>query len=319
MIRASLFLSASLAALLGAASPGELAVAQSWQAENLLDDSRFEAAVEAFAASIPTLTTQFGEAHTRTLIAINNYATGLLQLNRGGEAEAVLRDALDRRQRAGLGEDTNLAATLNNLGEALLMNGRPTAAIAIHERALALRRRLYPDGTPEIASSLTNLAEALRQANELTRARALFEQAADLWAAPARGHTGIGSLPLMPGYARAKNSLGLLYDAENKRKPAEEAYTQALSASLRAYGASHEFSATLHFNLAGHYAQHGDWRRADDHCRQAINVFELRPAFHDEDLAAALRLHASILDHLHGRKSEAGALRRRADSILSVR
>src|SRR5688572_27907077 len=82
---------------------------QSLQAEKLLDESRFDAAIRVYASAIPSLTATFGEAHVRTLIAINNYATALLQMNQGGEAETILRDALDRRQRAGLGEDDNLA------------------------------------------------------------------------------------------------------------------------------------------------------------------------------------------------------------------
>jgi len=295
------------------------AVQQSLQAERLFDESRFDAAIRAYASAIPSLTAAFGEANVRTLIAINNHAAALLQVNRAGEAETILRDALDRRQRAGLGEDDNLAATWSNLGEALLMTGRTTAAIVMHERALALKQRLHPGGHPEIASSMTNLGEALRQSGELTRARSMFERAGELWAAPARGRTGAAAVPLMPGYARAKNSLGLLLDAESDRKPAEESYLQALQASTQAYGPMHEFTATLHHNLAGHYAQYSDWKRADEHCRKALNVYELRPPFRDNQLAQALQLHATILERLRGRKQEAKAQRQRADAILTLR
>ncbi|MEP7361717.1 MAG: tetratricopeptide repeat protein [Acidobacteriota bacterium] len=294
------------------------AVEQSWDAEHLLDESRFEAAIRTYAASIPSLTATLGEAAPRTLIAINNYATALLQMNRGAEAETALRDALDRRQRAGPGEDQILAATWNNLGEALVLAGRFKAAVVVHERALALRQRLNPDLHPEIASSLNNLAEALRQAGELTRARLLFNQAADIWAGPAKGKTGAAAVPMMPGYARTKNSLGLLYDTEQKRPEAEEAYTQALQASLQAYGPAHEYTATLHYNLAAHYFLFNDWSRAEKHCRQALDVFELRPAFHDEQLAEALQLHADILERLRGRKREAKAQRQRAGAMLSL-
>jgi hypothetical protein len=122
----------------------------------------------------------------------------------------------------------------------------------------------------------------------------------------------------MPGYARAQNSLGLLHDAESNRKPAETAYLQALNTSMAAYGPMHEFTATLHFNLAGHYVQYTDWKRAEEHCRKALDVFEIRPEFHDDQLAQALELHADILGHLHGRKREAKAQRQRAGAIMSL-
>lgn len=306
------------AVLFAAPAAKDEAAQQSWQAEKLFDESRFAAAVKEYAASIPALTSAFGEANPRTLIAINNYAAALLQINRAAEAEAALRDALDRRERAGLGEDSTLAASWSNLGDALLLGGRVKAAVAMHERALALRERLYNAGNPEIASSMTSLAEALRQSGEFTRARALFEQSAALWAAPAKGKTGAAALPIMPGYARNQNSLGLLLDAESNRKPAETAYLQALHSSMAAYGPMHEFTATLQFNLAGHYAQYSDWKRAEEHCRKALDVFELRPEFHDDQLAQALELHAEILEHLRGRKREAKAQRQRAGAILSL-
>jgi tetratricopeptide (TPR) repeat protein len=298
--------------------PGVVAQ-QSLQAEKLLDESRFDAAIRVYASAIPSLTATFGEAHVRTLIAINNYATALLQMNQGGEAETILRDALDRRQRAGLGEDDNLATTWSNLADALLMMGRTTASIVMHERALALRQRLYPDGHPEIAFSMTSLGEALRQSGELTRARSMFERAVELWAAPARGRKGAAAVPLMPGYARAKNSLGLLLDAGEDRKQAEESYLHALQVTIQAYGPIHQFTATLHHNLAGHYSQYSDWKRADEHCRKALTVYELRPGFHNAQFAQALQLHATILERLRGRKQEARAQRKRADAIMTLR
>jgi len=298
----------------------ERAAAQAaWTAEELYDARRYESAVTAYGEAVRALTAAFGEAHTRTLIAMNNMAAALLQIGRGGEAETALRDALARRERAGLGEDENLAVTWTNLGEALLLNGRTTASVAVHERALALKQNLHPAQHPEIAMSLTNLAEALRQAGELTRARALFEQAARAWAVPARGQAGAASMPLMPGFARAKNSLGLILDAEGLGRHAESAFIEALEASARTYGARHEFTATIQFNLAGHYAQSGEWKSAEEHCSHALNVYEVLPAFNDSRLAQALNLHASILDHIGGRKAEAKAQRRRAGEILSFR
>ena len=37
-------------------------VKQSWQAEGLLDEARYEAAIQAYATSIPALTATFGES-----------------------------------------------------------------------------------------------------------------------------------------------------------------------------------------------------------------------------------------------------------------
>lgn len=326
-MRATLLLSVLLsAAVLGKGDPltpaaeaqRQSAIRESWQAERLHDAFRHAEAAQAYARAVAALTAAFGEAHPRTLIALNNHASALLELNRAGEAETVLRDALQRRQRAGLGEDDCLAATWNNLGEALLVTGRVTASISLHERALALRQRLLPAGHPEIAASLTHLGEALRQNGELTRARGLLEQAIPLWAAPATGQTGAAAMPLMPGYARAWNSLALLHDADGRRRQAERALLEALTSSARAYGPKHEFTATLHFNLAGHYSQHKDWTRAEAHCRNALDVYELQPAHQDAKLGLALSLHAQVLGQISGRKREAQAQRKRAAAILAL-
>jgi len=297
----------------------EQAIRESWEAERLHDQFRHIEAAQAYARAVASLTAAFGEAHERTLIALNNHASALLEMNRAAQAEVVLRDALDRRQRAGLGEDETLAATWNNLGEALLVTGRVTAAAAMQERALTLRMKLLPPDHPEIAASLTHLGEALRQSGELTRSRKLLEQAVELWAAPAKGRTGPAALPLMPGYARALNSLAMVHDAENRPRQATTAFLAALAASTRSYGPRHEFTATLHFNLAGHYGQHQDWKRAEEHCRKALDVFELQPAHQDSKFGLALTLHAKILDQMNGRKREAEAQRRRAAEILSLR
>ncbi|MBN8732715.1 MAG: tetratricopeptide repeat protein [Acidobacteria bacterium] len=295
------------------------AIRHSWRAERLHDAFRHTEAAQAYARAVDALTAAFGEAHPRTLVALNNHASALLELNRAAEAETVLRDALDRRQRAALGEDDCLAATWNNLGEALLATGRVAAAISLHARALALRQRLLPAAHPEVVASLTHLGEALRQNGELTRARGLLEQAVPLWAAPATVQTGAAAMPLMPGYARALNSLALLHDAEGRRREAERALLNALASSARAYGPKHEFTATLHFNLAGHYSRRQDWKRAEAHCRKALNVFELQPSHQDSKFGLALSLHAQVLDQISGRKREAQAQRKRAAAILSLR
>lgn len=296
----------------------EEAVRLSWEAERLYDHFRYPDAAEAYAKAIPALGAAFGEAHARTLIALNNRASALLEINRPAEAETALRDALDRRQRANLAEDETLAATWSNLGEALLATNRVTASIALHERALALRQRLLPPGHPEIAASLTRLGEALRQNGELTRARTLLEQASTLWAAPARKLTGAAAMPLMPGYALALNSLAMVHDAEGRHGEAERAWLEALQSTMRTYGPRHAINATLHLNLASHFGDRHDWKRAERHCRSALAVLELEPPQQDGKFAIALNLHARILDQLSGRKREAQAQRKRAAEILAL-
>lgn len=296
-----------------------VAVGKAWDAEQLLDGARPEAAVEAYTKAIPKLAATFGEAGARTLVAMNNLAAALLELNRPAEAEALLRDVLDRRQRAALPEDLTLAVTWANLGEAFLASGKLNAAVAQHEKALALKRRLFSPGDPEIANSLTGLGEALRQSGELTRARKVLDEALSVWAAPAKGRTGAASLPLMPGYGHVQNSLGMLHDAEGRRGDAERAFLAALETSQAVYGTRSMFTAIIEFNLAGHYALFGDWKRADAHCRRALEVYELQPAHQDDRLQVALSLHALVLDKISGHKEEARAQRQRANTIRALR
>lgn len=296
-----------------------VAADRAWEAERLHTAARLDVAAREYAESIPKLTEAFGEAGARTLVAMNNLAAALLELNRPGEAETLLRDALDRRQRAGLAEDSTLAITWANLAEAFLASGKAGAAIVQHEKALELKRRLFPSADPEIAASLNGLGEALRQNGACTRARKLLDEAVALWSAPAKGHSGAAALPLMPGFGQAQNSLGLLHDTEGRHGDAERAFLAALETSTAAYGARSEFTATIEFNLAGHYARRSDWKRADAHCRRALQVFELQPAHRDDRLGLALILHGTILDKMRGHKEEARAQRRRASTIRALR
>lgn len=281
----------------------------SWEAEALYDQARFEAASAAYARVIPLLDAEFGQSHPRSLIAINNHAAALLLLNRGTEAETILRDALDRRAHARLPDDESAATTYGNL-EAFTLQGKFAASIQMHERALSIRRGLHPTDL-SVAESLHNLGESLRRSGELTRAAQHLHAAIRLWK-PA------SSAPFMSGYAKSLNSLGLLLSTQGQTAQAEHAFLEATQAAEAAHGTVHEIPASIHYNLAAHYRTTNNWPSADRHCRTALNVYELLPAHHDPKLAIMLEIHAEILSHLSGRAQEAKGQRARARAIFAL-
>jgi len=301
---------AFLVASISLAAPREDAVQLSWQAEAFYDQSRFEAASAVYARVTPLLATEFGPDHLRTRIATNNHAAALLQLGRGADAESILRDVLLRRETTQSPDDETAAAAYNNLGEAFLLQEKISAAVQTHQRALDIRRQLSPDSAA-CAESLHNLGEALRRSGEQTRAAKLLEEATRLWRPS-------NSAPLMPGFAKSLNSLGLVLSAQGEMAHAERAFLEALHVSEQAYGMRHEIPASIHYNLAAHYQKERNWTLAEHHCRSALNVYELLPGYNDPKLAIMLEMHAQILSHLAGRSGEAKGQRGRARAIRSL-
>ena len=113
-----------------------------------------------------------GEDHSGTLIAANNYAAALNDLQRFEEAKALLRSTLPVAQRV-LGESHDLTLTMRKISAAVLCNDPGATlddmreAVTTLEESERVARRVYGGAHP-LASGIEH---ALRNARAALRAR----------------------------------------------------------------------------------------------------------------------------------------------------
>ncbi|MBL37249.1 MAG: hypothetical protein CMP07_02450 [Xanthomonadales bacterium] len=164
----------------------------------------------------------------RTATLVNNLGLMHYLQGRPGEAEPLLRDALERRRQILPVGHPDVAQTLTNLGLMLKDYGSAEAAVEFLREALEVRRAgLQPDHY-RIGQAMLNLAIALRESGEPTDAEDLFRQSLDRLAQHlgadhpqvAVVHTEMGTLWLDTGRAdRAEAAFRRSLDIRRKRLP----------------------------------------------------------------------------------------------------
>ena len=114
-------------------------------------------------------------------ICLSNLASLLQETNRFGEAEPLMRRALEIDV-AALGEQhPNVAVRLNNLAQVLNDTNRIEEAEPLMRRALGDRRGRLWRATPEpVAIRLNNLASLLLDTNRIEEAEPLMRRALEI-------------------------------------------------------------------------------------------------------------------------------------------
>jgi tetratricopeptide (TPR) repeat protein len=101
----------------------------------------------------------------------------LFKLQRLDEAEALLREALERTQRV-LGPDHPLTlTTMNNLGSLLLAREQLDEAERLLRQAVVGRRRVLGDAHPQTLTAMEKLSRVLRDKGNRVEAETLLLEA----------------------------------------------------------------------------------------------------------------------------------------------
>ena len=174
--------------------------------------------------------------------ASNELAQLLRHTNRLGEAEILMRRALETNV-AALGEQhPTVAICLNNLARMLQDTNRIEEAETLMRRALKTNVAALGEQHPTVATDMNNLARMLQDTNRIEEAETLMRRALE---------TNVAALGEQhPTVAIHLNNLAILLKDTNRIEEAETLMRRALETNVAAFGEKHPNVATDMNNLA---------------------------------------------------------------------
>ena len=238
--------------------------------------------------------------------ASNELAQLLRRTNRLGEAEPLMRRALEI-DKATLGEQhPTVAICLNNLAQLMLDTNRLGEAEPLMRRALEIDKATLGEQHPTVAICLNNLAQLMLDTNRLGEAEPLMRRALEIDKAT------LGEQH--PTVAIRLNNLAVLLKDTNRIEEAEPLMRRALEIDKAAFGEQHPNVAACLDNLAILLKDTNRLGEAEPLMRRALEID--KAAFGEQHPTVATRLNnlATLLKRTD-RLGEAEPLMRRALEI----
>ena len=238
--------------------------------------------------------------------ASNDLAILLKHTNRLGEAEPLMRRALEI-DKAALGEQhPNVATDLNNLAALLLETNRIEEAEPLMRRALEIDKAALGEQHPNVATDLNNLAALLLETNRIKEAEPLMRHALEIdKAALGEQH---------PNVATRLNNLAMLLKDTNRIEEAEPLMRRALEIDKAAFGEQHPNVATRLNNLVMLLKDTNRIEEAEPLMRRALEIDKVALGEQHPNVATRLNNLAALLLETN-RIEEAEPLMRRALEI----
>jgi serine/threonine-protein kinase len=269
------------------------------------------------------------------------------QLGRYGDAERMLRRALDLRRRQFGDNHPDVATSLNNLAVVIRQTGQRAEAMRLHREALAIQERALGPRHPEVALTLTRLG--IVTTGDSVAAESLFRAARDIQrsALGAEDPDIVNTNLLLVGVLRGRGAndeaeallrenltisqrrlgsqdpstaasmtrLGSFLYRERKRPAeAETLYTRAL-AILRRQAPSGLVLMGVLVDLSHLYADRGDYARAEAFAREAMDV-QRRVRGPEHPYVSETMTNLAQQVAAQGRYGEADSLLREAASLV---
>ena len=240
-------------------------------------------------------------------VVSNDLAALLLNTNRLGEAEPLMRRALEINESAFGNQHPTVAICLNNLAALLLNTNRLGEAEPLMRRALEINESAFGNQHPTVTICLNNLAALLLNTNRLGEAEPLMRRALEI------DEAAFGNQH--PTVAISLNNLATLLQATNRREEAEPLMRRALEINEVVFGGQHPTVATDLNNLATLLRDTYRAEEAEPLMRRALEIDEA--AFDEQHPALARDLNnLATLLHATNRLKEAEPLMRRSLDIL---
>ena len=242
------------------------------------------------------------------LVAETSYELAQLLQRTGclGEAETLLRRALEDDEAAFGEQHPTTAIALNNLAMLLKDTNQPEEAEMLMRRALEIDEAAFGEQIPITAIALNNLAMLLRDTNRIDEAETLMRRALEIdEAAFGEQH---------PTTAIALNNLAMLLKESSRIEEAETLMRRALEIDEAAFGEQHPTTATSLNNLAMLLKDTNRIEEAEPLMRRGLEI--AKAAFGGQHPTTATRLNnlAMLLKDTN-RIEEAEPLMRRALEI----
>ena len=198
--------------------------------------------------------------------SLNNLAGLYFAQGHYEEAEPLLVQALELRQRL-LGENhPDVATSFNNLALFYYAQGRYEEVELLCLQALEVRQRHLGENHADVAQSLNNLALFYKSQGRHEEAEPLYMKALEL----CQRYLGENH----PYVASILNNLAGLYRSQGRYEQAQPLYLQALELCQRHLGENHPSVATSLNNLAGLYHTQGRYTEAEPLYLQALELCE---------------------------------------------
>ncbi len=239
-------------------------------------------------------------------VASNDLAQLLKATNRMGEAEPLMRRALEI-SKASYGEaHPTVAIFLNNLAQLLKATNRMEEAEPLMRRALEIDEACFGEHHPTVARDLNNLAQLLKATNRMVEAEPLMRRALEISKASFGEHH--------PTVAICLNNLAQLLKATNRMEEAEPLIRRALEIDEASYGGHHPTVAIDLNNLAQLLKVTNRMEEAEPLMRRALEIDEASYGEHHPTVAIRLNNLAQLLKATN-RMEEAEPLMQRALEI----
>ena len=240
-------------------------------------------------------------------LASNELAQLLHRTNRLGEAEPLMRRALEIGEAAFGKRHPTVAVRLNNLAILLRDTNRIEEAEPLIRRALEIDVAAFGEQHPTVAMNLNNLAQMLKSTNRVEEAEPLIRRALEIDMATFGAQH--------PTVATDLNNLAMLLRDTNRIKEAEPLMRRALEIDEATFGEEHPIVAMHLNNLAMLLRDTNRIEEAEPLMRRALEIGVA--AFGEEHPIVATNLNnlATLLQTTN-RFEEAEPLMRRSLDIL---
>ena len=238
---------------------------------------------------------------------LNDYAGILSKLGKYGEAELLLRRALQIREKQLGPEHPDVASSLNNLAGLLQAQGKYSESEPLYRRALGIDEKALGSDHPNVATSLNNLAVLLQVQGKYSESEPLYRRALAIL------EKQLG--PDHPTFAKSLNNLAVLLQAQSKYSESEPLYRRALEIYKKQLDPEHPTVARSLNNLAALLQAQGRYSEAEPLFRDALEIREKQLGPEHPDVASSLNNLAGLLQ-VQGKYAEAEPLYLRASVIL---
>ena len=273
----------------------------------LMDLARWEECEEQQRQALAEATAL---ANSELVASASNELAQLLQrTNRLGEAEPLMRRALEINLAAFGEQHPGVAACLGNLASLLQDTNRFGEAEPLVRRALEIDVASFGEQHQTVAVRLNNLAQVLKNTNRIEEAEPLMRRALEIDVeALSEQHPTVGN---------RLNNLAVLLQDTNRIEEAEPLMRRALEIDEAAFGEQHPRVATCLNNLATLLHGSGRIEEAEPLMRRALEIREKAFGEQHPDVATHMNNLAALMLDTH-RIEEAEPLMRRSLEILDA-
>ena len=273
----------------------------------LMDLARWEECEEQQRHALDEATA-LGDAEL-VAVASNDLAQLLQRTSRLGEAEPLMRRALEIDEAAFGEQHPTVAKRLNNLAMLLHQTNRNEEAEPLLRRALEIDETAFGERHPEVATDLNNLAYLLHRTNRTEEAEPLLRHALEI------DETAFGERH--PEVATDLNNLAQMLKDTSRPEEAEPLMRRALAIDVAALGEQHPTVANRLSNLADLLVSTNRTEEAEPLMRRALEIDQSTLGGQHPDVARDMNNLATLL-HATNRSREAEPLMQRSLEILDT-